>query len=108
MRPRGAKSMNDYIVAPEARQDIIDIVDYIAADNPRAADRVEDAILEAFAILAERPAMGHFRPDLTPQAYRFWTMMGRYMLVYRGGAPRIEIVRVLGPGRDVAALLGPD
>ena len=97
--------MNDYVVAPQARQDIIDIVDYIAADNPRAADRVEDAILDAFATLADRPGMGHLRPDLTPQAYRFWTVMGRYLLVYRGVAPRIEIVRVLGPGRDVAELL---
>jgi plasmid stabilization system protein ParE len=95
------------VVSPAARQDLIEIVDYIAADNPDAALRVEDAILAGFDHLASEPGLGHTRSDLTTLPVRFFTVMRRYSIVYRTGDPAtVEIVRVLGPGRDAANLLG--
>lgn len=97
--------MSDYGLSPAARQDLFEIVDYVAADNPAAATRIADAIFDAFGQLAIYPLMGSVRPDLTSQVVRFWPVVKRYLIVYRAEVRPIQIVRVFGPGRDVAALL---
>ena len=97
--------MNTYAIAPAARDDLGEIADYIARGSPAAAHRVVDAIFETFASLAARPGIGHLRGDLTSQPVRFWTVLGRYLIVYRERPAGIDVVRVLGPGRDVAAIL---
>ena len=51
-----------------------DIWCYIAEDNEAAADRVEQAIYDACAFVAEAPLRGHSRPDLTTRSLRFWTL----------------------------------
>lgn len=61
-------------------------------------------MLDAFERLAKRPGLGHRRIDLTPLPSPFYTVVGRYLVAYRGTGP-IEIVRVFGPGRNVARLL---
>jgi len=49
--------------------------------------------------------MGHRREDLTDRPLRFFTVMGRYTLIYRGEESPIEFIHVVGPGRDIASLL---
>ena len=44
--------------APQAQQDRSDIWDYIAADNLRAAVRMDELFSEAAARLAEHPKLG--------------------------------------------------
>lgn len=44
--------------APQAQQDRSDIWDYIAADNPRAAVKMDELFSEAVARLAEHPKLG--------------------------------------------------
>lgn len=97
--------MIDYVLAPDARQDVLEILAYIAAHNAAAADRVRERLFDAFEKLSKRPALGHRRPDLTDHRVRFWTVLGRYSVVYRGEQAPIEIMRVLGRGRDIAGLL---
>jgi toxin ParE1/3/4 len=46
------------IWTPEAQQDRADIWDYIAADNPRAAARIDELFSHATARLAEHPKLG--------------------------------------------------
>lgn len=98
--------MAKFVIAPAAEQDIIEIGAYIEKDNPAAARKLVAEIYDCFPRLAERPAIGHRRPDLTSLPVRFWTVRGRYMIVYRGEAAPIEIVRVLSGYRDIAAILG--
>ena len=43
---------------PEAQQDRADVWDYIAADNPRAAARMDELFSEAAARLAQHPHRG--------------------------------------------------
>lgn len=43
---------------PEALQDRIDVWDYIAADNPRAAARMDELFSAAAARLTEHPKLG--------------------------------------------------
>ena len=52
------------IWTPEAQQDRADIWDYIAADNPRAAARMDELFSSAAARLAEHPKLG--RPGQIP------------------------------------------
>jgi len=40
---------------PRARNDLREIMDYIAKENPSAADRVGRAIFDTTALIAERP-----------------------------------------------------
>ena len=44
--------------APEAQQDRADVWDYIAADNPRAAARMDELFSDAASRLAEHPKLG--------------------------------------------------
>jgi addiction module RelE/StbE family toxin len=44
---------------PEAERDREDIWVYIAADNPRAAARMDERFSEAAARLADHPQLGH-------------------------------------------------
>lgn len=43
---------------PRARDDLREIMDYIAKDNPVGADQVGRAILNACALIAARPYLG--------------------------------------------------
>jgi plasmid stabilization system protein ParE len=96
--------MSRYQISSQARRDLYGIIDYITEDSPRASERVRVAIMRAIARLAERPGMGHWRQDLTDRPLRFWTVMDRYTVVYRDERP-IEVIRIFGPGRDIASLL---
>jgi len=57
--------MSAYALTPHAEADIFNIWSYIAEDSESAADRVEQAIYDACAFVAEAPLRGHSRPDLT-------------------------------------------
>ena len=57
--------MNGFILHPEAYIDLDDIWEFIADDNPDAADRVREEIYETIGGLVPFPHQGHRRPDLT-------------------------------------------
>jgi toxin ParE1/3/4 len=92
------------VLAPEARQDLRDIRDYIAKDNPDAARRVVTRLRGLARILAGAPALGRARPELGAGVRSF--PADRYVLFYRPvrGAAGIQIVRVLHGARDVDAI----
>jgi plasmid stabilization system protein ParE len=96
--------MSRYQLSLLARRDLYGILDYIAEDNLRASERVRLAIMRAIGRLADRPGIGHWRQDLTDRPLGFWAVMGRYTIVYRDDPP-IEVIRIFGPGRDIANLL---
>jgi plasmid stabilization system protein ParE len=54
-----------YTLTPLAKADIFRIWCYIAEDSEPAADRVEQAIYDACAFVAEDPLRGHSRPEIT-------------------------------------------
>lgn len=95
--------MADHVLSPAARQDLVEIWQYVAEDNLSAADKLLTKLETALQRLAERPHLGHRRPDLTDQKVLFWPV-GSLLVIYRDLAP-IEIVRVLSGYRDVAAIL---
>lgn len=101
--------MSQIRLSRAARQDILDITDYISGSNVDAAIRLRDRLFAAFARLARRPAIGHVRDELVPRAMgvRFCPV-GTYLIVYRPSGDGIGVVRVLSGHRDIAALLLTD
>ncbi len=98
--------MNAFSIAPAARRELREIIGYIADESPASALKVRDAIFHAIRALTAQPGMGHTRTDITHLPVRFWTALGRFMIVYRQRAGGIDVVHVVAGGRDVAAILG--
>ncbi len=92
------------VFAPAARQDLVDIWEFVAADDIDAADRLFEQIMPACRRIGSVPAIGHRRPDLTSAEVRFWPVRS-YLVVYRHREEEVEVVRILSGYRDVAALL---
>jgi plasmid stabilization system protein ParE len=99
--------MSDYALTALAKTDIFDIWSYIAEQNENAANRVEHAIYDACAFLADGPLRGHLRLDLTPRPVRFWTLTRypNYTIVYRPETAPLQIIAVLHGKRDIQRIL---
>jgi antitoxin ParD1/3/4 len=99
--------MSGYVLTPLAKADIFEIWSYIADDSEEAANRVEHAIYEACAFVAESPMRGHSRSDLTSRSLRFWTLTRypNYTIVYRPETSPLQVVAVLHGKRNVRRIL---
>jgi plasmid stabilization system protein ParE len=99
--------MSVYALTPLAKADIFDIWCYIAGDNEDAADRVEQAIYDACALVAQSPMRGHSRPGITSRSLRFWTLTRypNYTVVYRPDTAPLQVVAVLHGKRNIRRIL---
>ena len=99
--------MSVYALTPLAKADIFDIWSYIADDNEETANRVEQAIYDACAFVAEAPMRGHSRPDLTSRPLRFWTLTRypNYTVVYRPEMSPLQVVAVMHGKRNRRRIL---
>ena len=96
--------MSQFTVAPEAEDDLRQIWRYLLAEAGLAtADRIQNDLLAALEGLAEIPAKGHRRPDLTGRDVLFLGVY-QYLIVYRRVA-RVEIVAILHGKRDAKSIL---
>jgi len=95
--------MPQIIQRPLALQDLDELWDYIAVDNPDAADQFVDLIEEKCRLLAEFPKIGASCESLHP-ALRYLPV-GKYLIFYPPIDDGIEIVRVLHGARDLEGLV---
>lgn len=93
-----------YVLTDVAQKDLIEIADYIAIDNKKAAQNLMIQMKSSFETLAGMPEIGHHRPDLTSQKIRFWKVKS-YLVVYQITTESIIILRVLSAYRDITVLL---
>lgn len=63
--------MKRFVLTKLAEQDLNEIWDFIAGDNPDAASRVLDDLESAIQRLAANPRAGHWREDLADKRHRF-------------------------------------
>lgn len=93
--------MRRVIWSADARRDYLDILQYIAADNPLAAERVADAIEQAGDGLGEF-ATG--RPGRVTGMYEKSVSRLPYIIAYeltnQGGQEVVAILRVIHTSRD--------
>ena len=96
-----------FALHPLAAQDITDIWEFIAADNPIAAGRVREEILDALRRLVRFPHQGHKRPDLTSRPLRFM-LVREYLIAYAPDERPMWVVAVMHGRRSprlMAAIL---
>ncbi len=85
-----------------ARQDLVDILKYIAQDKPDAAMAWVEKIEAKCRLLAENPTLGELHPYLG-DAVRA-TSVGRYVIFHRESGDRVEILRVIPGDRDIRGM----
>jgi toxin ParE1/3/4 len=90
-----------YRLSALAEQDLEEIWSYIAEDaSPATADRLIDAIIDRFELLAEQPRMGRLRPEFG-EGVRSFTVEN-YVIYYRHQGD-VLVARVLDGRRDQTA-----
>ncbi len=83
-----------------AHADLLEAWQFIAQENPAAADRVLDIIEYETSMLLHQPLMGKARPELA-EDIRSWPSSTAYVLFYLVHKDGITIVRVLHRARDI-------
>jgi toxin ParE1/3/4 len=80
-----------------AQADLREAIEFIAGDNPRAADDIEDRIFEAADSLLAYPDKGR----VGRRGTREWVAPRTpYILIYRRTGSGVEIVRVWHMSRE--------
>lgn len=97
-------SRQQFAVTPEARQDLVEIWEYIAKDSVRRADLVLGHLYDSFVQLVQSPGVGHYRKDLADARHRFWTAHS-YVVVYRWQTTPLQIIAVVHGARHLEAFL---
>lgn len=95
--------MRRLFVRPAARIDLLDIGDFIAAENPKRALSFVDEIEAVFLKIASRPESFAIRHELADglRAARH----GVYLILFEADAEEVRITRVLHGARDLKRLL---
>lgn len=86
-------------LTPVARDDLEGIWEYIAAENPQAATRIAQALMQKCRLLAENPLLGRQRDELASGLRSF--PVRSYVIFYRIAATHLEIIRILHAARDI-------
>jgi plasmid stabilization system protein ParE len=94
-------------LTPQASEDLEAIWSFIARESMDAANRVEDAILDACNLLAQNPLLGSRRASFSERPLRFWavTQYPNYIVVYRPESVPLRVVAVIHGKRQIAAVL---
>ncbi len=93
-----------FLLTPEAKSDLSEILIDIAEDNPDTAERLRSEIYDAFQRLGRSPGIGHYHEELLDRRYRFWNFYS-YVVCYVWEKKPIQIIAVLRGARDLASFL---
>jgi toxin ParE1/3/4 len=89
-----------------AEQDLVELVLYLAAENPRAAAEVLNHVEARLHALATHPFTGRVPrdPKLTALGYRV-LVVANYLVYYKVRGTTILVYRILHGARDIMPLL---
>jgi toxin ParE1/3/4 len=97
-------------ISRRAERDLEQIRDYIATDDPEAAERVRQAFLDTADLLAQNVEIGtHIREASPRHADIRWFVVPRfrnYLIFYRTFRDTILVVRVLHAAQDWTRFFG--
>jgi toxin ParE1/3/4 len=82
-----------------ADEDLMEIWADVAVGNPKAADRLLDAIEARWRQLAHHPYSGPARDDIAPNIRHL--VVGQYLTLYRITDASVEVVRILHGRRKI-------
>jgi len=93
-------------VLRRAQLDLLEIQEYIARDNPAAAEEVVDALLALISSLGEFPERGRIPRDavLKASGYRY-LRHGEYLVFYKVLRSQVRVYRVVHGRRKYEDIL---
>ena len=74
--------MTSATLAPRARREFAGAAEWVARDNPHAAQSFRDAVARAAELIEGRPQIGSIRRHLLYEPFRFWSVAGK-CIVFR-------------------------
>ena len=83
-----------------AREDLLEIWEWIASDSPSIADRVYDVIEVRCGSLRNRPQLGRPRPEIGEGARSL--VIERWIAFYRIVEDGVQVVRIVDGARDLS------
>lgn len=95
--------MSEVRFSAAAQSDLLDIVVFIARDNPCAAEDWLATIEERCELLADHPLTGELRPRFGVADCRS-VAVGAYVIFFRPIQSGVEIARVVHGSRDLGQL----
>jgi plasmid stabilization system protein ParE len=93
-----------FVLTPQAREDLTNILLEIAEDSPDAAERLRVEFFEGLQTLGRSPGIGHYHDELLSRKYRFWNFY-RYVVAYAWQTKPIQVISVIHGARDLNAVL---
>ena len=93
-----------FVLTPEAKDDIKQILLDIGEDSPDAAERIRTEFHDGLLALAKSPGIGHYHDELLSRKFRFWNFYS-YVVVYAWQAKPIQVIAVVHGARDLALFL---
>jgi len=89
-----------------AEEDFTEIVSYISADNPKAANAIANKIEKNLELFSENPLLGRIPRDeeVRKLGYRYLTVQN-YIIFYTIENKTIYIHRILHGARDYKSIL---
>ena len=95
--------MSRLIITPRAANDLEDIGDYIAIDNPPAAVKTIERLERTSLLLSQNPWIGVLREDIAKDVRAF--PVGKYLILFRSLANGVEIVRYVHGARRLKGIV---
>ncbi|MCW5964269.1 MAG: type II toxin-antitoxin system RelE/ParE family toxin [Bryobacterales bacterium] len=90
-----------FLLTPEAKSDLKQILLDIAEDSPDTAERLRLEFYEGLQSLGRSPGIGHYHDELLSRKYRFWNFYS-YVVAYVWEARPIEVISVVHGARNLA------
>ena len=90
-----------FVLTPEARNDLREILLDIAEDSPDAAERLRSEFYEKLQSLGRSPGIGHYHEELLSRKYRFWNFYS-YVVAYVWETKPVQVISVVHGARDLA------
>ena len=101
--------MPKFYLSPAALDDLENIWNFIALDNPEAANRVIDAAYRTFGILLQHPELGRVR-RIAQGEHEVRSFLindfQNYLVYYQPAPDGIKVLHVLHGARDQSQLFG--
>ncbi|MDD5139877.1 MAG: type II toxin-antitoxin system RelE/ParE family toxin [Verrucomicrobiales bacterium] len=98
--------------SPKAAHDLDEIVRFIASDNPDAAQRVRNTILDVADLLAQNRELGRHVRNASPRHAQIrWFVVPKfrnYLIFYQPFQETVMVVRVLHAAQDWTRFFPPE
>jgi plasmid stabilization system protein ParE len=94
------------VFAPDAKADLLDILEFIARDNPRIASRFVRQLRDAAIEIGEHPRAWPLIPRYEAKGYRRRICRG-HLLIYELFGAEVRVLRILNGAQDYERILFP-